>query len=392
MRDGPHVEVRRRHDVVVEREPPAIGRVVLDHPNQSAVREPGWNPVDDRQPCLRAVLAGDPHRAGPFVHGQGPHAALVSRLHEQRQGPPLSPDDARQVWEGLAVPLDILSRAVQPKDGERHPRVRRPGGRIADDHGLARRIARVRDVPPADRPDVDPCGGDHRPVRRPPEASRPAHLLGGHELRQSPGNVRVVLGPERAVGLLGREAQGTARDVGHAPPGGVDTGVGRAARGVQPAPPAPHEVGDEDAATEGEARHARLAVDRIRDDPPGDLANPFAPSPFLGRKILRRAIEPLGRVTDPALLARRDIEGPQRGLCVVARGRSEEHHARAVPGHVERPRPSEREVPRPGLLAGIARARAISHGGNPTARAAAVSPGGSSDGPGGGCSPGWGPR
>ena len=357
--DGVHLEPGRGHRVAVDGQAAGVRGRVVGGQDQAAV-QPGRHPGDDLDPgrvVLGGQLGGGP---GVGVGGQDPGGGLVAGLDEQGQGAAGVPGDRDQVRVGLAVPGDLDLAAVQVDDVEADVGVVGAGGRVGEGDGLDRRVGRVGQVEPPDPADVGPGHGQALPVRGPPEPTGAAHLLGGQELGQAPGDLRVVLADESPGVLVDRRAtaslleppgpevgdvEGAAGDPGHLAAGRVDPWVEHALAGRQLPDLAVGVVegGHEQAAGQGEAGHGQVQVGGEGDDAAGPLPGPLAAGPLLGRQVLGAVAEQGGRVGDEPLGPRGQVEDPQPVDRVVAGGRAQEGHPGAVGPDLEPAWPPERE-------------------------------------------------
>ena len=196
-----HMQPRRRDGLGAE--PYASGVVGIDRAHERAVVEPVRRTADELDPDVVAILEDDRGGAGCRIDLPDLGRPLVARLHEDRERRPIRPLHARQVLEGLAIPVDLDVRAGRDvHDPQPYVRVRGPGLRVPHGARGVGGIRRLREPPGPDRALVDAARGDARAVRRPPVASVAPHLLGRDELRQSERHVRVVVGRERPLGAV----------------------------------------------------------------------------------------------------------------------------------------------------------------------------------------------
>jgi hypothetical protein len=380
----------------VDGQPAGVAARVVGGHHQAAV-QPGRHPGDELDPdgvALRGQLGG---RAGVGVGAEHPCLGLVAGLHQQGQRAARLPDHRGQVGERGPVPADLDAAAVQADHGQPHLGVGGAGGRVGQRRRLGRRVGRVGQVEPAHGAGVDPGHRQPLAVRRPPVAAVAAHLLGGDELGQPPGHLRVVLTDQRApggrCGRQRRDVHGAAGDPGDPPPGRVDprvqhpaagqlAGRGGGARGRREPPRGGRgrqearlavpwrrgrrggQVGDEQPAGERERGDGQVPVGAEGDDAAGPLPGPLAPGQLggghvAGHPIHRGAtLEPpgppqqRGRVGHQPLAAARQVQHPQPVDRVVAGRRAQERDPGAVGADREPAWPSQREPAGAGVSAG----------------------------------------
>ena len=231
------------------------------------------------------------------------------------------------------------------------------GYRASQAGGLG--AGRVGDVPALHQALVHPRGQHGRPVRRPPEAAGPAHLLGRHVL-SAPEQHRV-----RFAGLGRRDravvATGHARHAQLAAAGVSDQrarrvrprirGRGRGGQLPDRLARLAAQAGQVDPAGQGERRDGEVPVGGKADDATRGLAHPL-PAGLLQHVVLPGRPVHLERVGHQPLGAAGHVQRPQAGDLIRAAPRAQEHHQVAVRGELERPGRAEREALGPGLLPG----------------------------------------
>jgi hypothetical protein len=357
-----------------DQQPP--GATGVGGPDDPAVAGPGRNAGHEIQPAAVGVLPQDGHRAPRRVGRQQPHPALITALHRDQRviGVPVH---RHQVREGGLVGVDQVLTAVQAELQQRHVRVRGAGRRVGDLGAGPSGLGRVGDVPPVDAAGVHPGHQQGRPVRRPPVAALPPHLLRRDELGQPvtqpwhavrPDELPVITGgqvgdPQRARVHAGDHAAGgigPGIQRGHGGRYGTDDLLARPGPQIRQVDPARHrERGQVEGVVGGEGH-----------DPARLLAGPLPPGPFLGRLPGRlllagpaaaRPGQPgpaalagrqCGRIGHQPLLAGIGVEQPQAGHRVGAALAAQEGHPAAVRGDLERARHTQAEPLGPGPLAG----------------------------------------
>ncbi len=161
---------------------------VVGGPHQDAGPGPGGYSRHDLQPHRVVVGAQQPRRAVGRIDLQDAHGPLVAGLHDDQRAP-VVPVRGDQVGELATVPRDGGPAAVQLEQHQRDVRVRGSGGRVGHLVRLDRRVRGVGDVPALDGRLVHPGGQQGLPVRGPPVAPHPPHLLGRDELGQAIGDL-----------------------------------------------------------------------------------------------------------------------------------------------------------------------------------------------------------
>ena len=353
-----HLEARRGDGQAVDGEAAGVaGRVVGGH-DQPAV-QPRRHAADEVDPGRVALGGQGGGRPGAGVGGQDQGGRLVTGLDQQGEGAAGLPQDRRQVRVGGPVPADLDPPALQVDHVQAHLGVGGAGGRVGEPDRLDRRVGRVGQVEPPHLGQVDPGNRQPLSVRGPPEPPRPPHLLGGHELGQSPAHLRVVLAgqPPPGAGVAqGGDMEGAVGHPGDPGAGRVDPRVEhRLARRQLPHPAGPVQGGHEQPAGQGEAGHRQVEVGGEGDDAAGALPGPFPPGPLLGRHVAGVAAEQAGRVGDQPLGPGGQLQHPQPVDRVVPGGRAQERHPGAVGAHLEPARPPEGEPPGAGVPPGEGR-------------------------------------
>ena len=337
VEDRRDLETRRRDRLTVQRDP--TGVLALPHEHEPSVRQAIRHTGDRRLPVLRGVVEERLRLPGVGIDLEHEPALLISGQHQQGERASIVPRHLDEVREGVAVPVDVHTRSVEPEDRERHVGVVRAGLRVPNGSGWRVRIHRRGDVPHAHGSFVHARGRDPLPVRRPPEPPVAIQLLRCGELRDPPMDVRVVVvgeDPARPSGPLpsGKvlHVESAVHDVGHAASRGVGPDVERSLGGVlQRAGPTRGEVRDVHPTSEHERGEGQPVVCVVGRDPRHLLAHPLAPVPLVLGELLppvhRRGIE------DQPLLPGLHIEHPEAAFGIVPGLRSDERHPRPVLGH-----------------------------------------------------------
>jgi hypothetical protein len=354
--------------LIVDGQPAGVAAGIVDGQHQAA-GQPGRHPGDQLDPggvVLGGQLGGG---AAAGVGGEHPGPGLVAGLHQQGERAARVPGDRGQVGERRPVPGDLDAAAAQADHGQAHIGVGGAGGRVGQPRRLGRRVGRVGEVEALHGPGVDPGHRQPLAVRRPPVAAAAVQLLGGDELGQPPGDLRVVLaGQPDGVGgaavQLG-DVEGAVGDPGHPPPGRVDPRVqrpaagqlagwgGGARRAARPGPagPAGGEGGDEHAAGERERGDGQVPVGAEGDDPAGALPGPLAPGRLGGGQLPLAGQQRRG-VGDQPLGAGGHVQHPQSVDGVVTGRRAQERDPGAAGGDREPARPAQGEPAGAGVPAG----------------------------------------
>jgi hypothetical protein len=176
---------------------------------------------------------------------------------------------------------------------------------------------------------VDVRGGELRALRRPPVAAETVHLLGRHELGQTPGRVGGFGRSQLAHAALDvADVQGTVDHERDAPSRGVQPRVVDRAGRAQLARRTLDEVRQEHPPADREHRAPDGVVGRVRRDARRALAGAFAPGAFGVGEVAFGFLR--ARVEHQPLLRPRHVERPQATDRVVARLRAQVDDAFAV--------------------------------------------------------------
>ncbi len=311
----------------------------------------------DLHPDVGGLRPQVPHGAGQRVRGERAQGALGAVLHgeDHRRGAvqPVRPPRGDQVRQLRTVPLHPhrLPGAVRAQHRQPHLGVVRARRRVGDRLRGGLRAARVADVPAPHRGVVDAGGEQEGPVRGPPQAPVAAHLLGGDELGQAPGDVLPVGGGHDPVAAVGdvQHVDRAAADVGHRPARGRQHRVDdRGGRGQLPGSGRAVQLHAVELAGQGEDRAGERLVDAVGDDAAARLAQPFPPGPLLRRQVLT-GVADRARVGDHPLRAVR-LGDPQAGRGVRAVPAPQERHPPAVGGDLERTGHADAETLGTGVL------------------------------------------
>jgi hypothetical protein len=346
---GAHMEVAVAHWPVVDHQPAHVAVVVDVH--EPSGRSPPGRPVDPLDPGGVELLEDRGRRAVLDVDGERDCRPLIAGHQADQRSASLFPSDVNDVWQRLAVPLDVDRAAVEIDDRQADVCVRGAGRGVPDRPRLGRRVARVGDPPQLNGRLVDPRRDQLIARRRPPVAARASELLGGDEVGEAEAH---VVGVGRRQAPIGRavgadDAELAAADVRDQPAVGRQTRVDHRRRRLDLGCLSGPQVCAEQATGQRERRSRHRAVGRVGDDARRRLAAPLAAGSLLGREVLVALGEQRRRVDDLALGAAAvgDVKRPQVQPRVRARRRPQENHPRSVGSHAERPRVAEREMLRP---------------------------------------------
>ncbi len=302
----------RGDGLAVDHEPPGVVEVGGD--DETAVRQQGRDAVDGVDPDLVGLLEQHRRGAGRRVEPEHERPALVARHHLQ-DAAGLRPRDPDDVGVRRPVPRHVDAGTVEGQDVQGHLGVVAAGDRVAVLGGRPVGMRRVGDVPPLDRPVVDPGREQGAAVGCPPVAAEPVHLLGGDELRDAPEDLLLLGGGQhlRLRAVRGHHVQRTFGGVRHPGAGRVGSRVDdRAGRRELAHPAAADQVGQPEPAAESEGRNGGVAVGGVADDAAGTLAAALAPRPLGGGQLLLPAREQCVRVGDGRLRPGGHVHRPQR--------------------------------------------------------------------------------
>jgi hypothetical protein len=265
--DRAHLHVGRGDHVAADDQPSAAVAVGAHHERVGSDHRAGAR--NELDPRVVVILEDDRGGAGVGFGVQHLQVALVARLHHQRQavGGPVAPWRGTGSARGPTPPRSarppssghtwrVTSGFVVPAAGYRIA-----AGGCQGSAGLAMCHTGTRHV--------DAARGDRRPVRTPPVAALPVHLLGGDEVGAAPRDrVRITrLGDDRARRAveLGH-AQLAAAHVRDATAERVGPRIEHRARHRDLACAPGHEPGAEQAAGERERSDRHGLVGRERRD------------------------------------------------------------------------------------------------------------------------------